>query len=786
MKRSAAEDLRFFALAFGVFAALFALLFRDVVFGGSTFVKPDIYTYYYPVWKLMTERMRHGGIPLWNSLAAFGVPFFANGQSCVLYPPTLILYAGPFVRMFNIYIVFHLALAGAFTSLWAKSRGISALSAVFAGVCFAFSGYLLAVINLTVPLASVSYFPVVLYFYSRAVGSPQGSTRAIALTSAALWLQYAAGDVAVSYATLIVLALVTLVKAVERSGASAARSMRIFLSVFVLFAAASAVISLPYAEALQRSQRWATGREEAFWCSMPFRDLLAIIVPGFSGIDGCFFLPAHRQVWLNNYYCGVIVLVLAMTALAAVKQRRRETGLLAGLASLGLLLSLGAHTPFFAFLRSTLPFFGMIRSPVRFYFIFSFAVSCLAAFGLEAISSSASKRRFWGWVFVAAFAAWIVVHYGPQRTLLDCALRTAAVFGRSLGPPDFFSEPCFVAAVTRVLHGVENSLAFVALVSAVIFLFKRGVFTRPVFGCAIIVLSLLDLVSVNDRQPKVASAALTEPSPNIRAVLSDSSWFRVMASPRAAEDANLLRASSMEGELTQMKDTFASCLPMMYGLYDARDYGPFYLSGGIDLSAVIGAVRLPGNGRVLDMLGVKYFVSPLASVPGYRLVSVTPYANLFLNPTALPRAFIVAGAVHESDREATAKRLLSPDFDPLAELIINEPVPASGELSPRRAAAGSVTEIKDGGDTLEMTAELSEPGWLFVSDAFYPGWTCRVNGQATKIYKANLCFRAVRLEAGKHRLLWRFEPHSVTAGAWISGAACLALLAMGLRRGPGQ
>ncbi|MBH0204076.1 MAG: YfhO family protein [Nitrospira sp.] len=63
---------------------------------------------------------------------------------------------------------------------------------------------------------------------------------------------------------------------------------------------------------------------------------------------------------------------------------------------------------------------------------------------------------------------------------------------------------------------------------------------------------------------------------------------------------------------------------------------------------------------------------------------------------------------------------------------------------------------------------MSEPGILVLTDAFYPGWKVRVDGEEQKILRANYLFRAVALPAGNHKVEFIYDPASFKVGLMIS------------------
>ena len=110
---------------------------------------------------------------------------------------------------------------------------------------------------------------------------------------------------------------------------------------------------------------------------------------------------------------------------------------------------------------------------------------------------------------------------------------------------------------------------------------------------------------------------------------------------------------------------------------------------------------------------------------------------------------------------------------------------ADANSAPTLAAAQSsdtstgaqVTVVEYGPSRSAWRVYTPRDGYLFTSDAYYPGWTADLDGRPTRLFRANLAFRAIYVPAGDHLVTYRFVPRSVRIGVIIS---CLALLGIGL------
>jgi len=94
-------------------------------------------------------------------------------------------------------------------------------------------------------------------------------------------------------------------------------------------------------------------------------------------------------------------------------------------------------------------------------------------------------------------------------------------------------------------------------------------------------------------------------------------------------------------------------------------------------------------------------------------------------------------------------------FDPATTVLLFE-----GESFSGLSGTSHVSITNFTANTLSLTAVSDQPGFLVVSDTYYPGWRVFVNGEEEEILQANYAFRAVFLEAGNSTV--HFEFHSNT------------------------
>ncbi len=179
----------------------------------------------------------------------------------------------------------------------------------------------------------------------------------------------------------------------------------------------------------------------------------------------------------------------------------------------------------------------------------------------------------------------------------------------------------------------------------------------------------------------------------------------------------------------------------------------------------------------LNLLGARYLISD-DDLPLPVIYDAGP--RIYLNEAALPAAFVVFQARVIEDKEARLAALLDPAFDPRAEVLLSRP-PATLPLQngqPQATVPQPMPSVlRPGPDRVIIKVSMTQPGYLVLTDTYYPGWQATVDGEPAEILPADHAFRAVGLEAGEHTVVFEYTPLSFRLGAWISGGTGLLLIA---------
>lgn len=165
-------------------------------------------------------------------------------------------------------------------------------------------------------------------------------------------------------------------------------------------------------------------------------------------------------------------------------------------------------------------------------------------------------------------------------------------------------------------------------------------------------------------------------------------------------------------------------------------------------------------------------VSHLIGRADQTLIDRTNEVAIFRNEDTLPRAFLVHRA-RVMDDATTLNEIRREDFKPRESLVLTSGAPLDAGGAQR--ADESVQIVSYQPERVALSVRAQAEAYVLLTDAWYPGWVARVDGVETPIERADYIFRAVRVNAGTHRIEFEYRPASLVLGAVISGLALLGL-----------
>jgi len=390
-------------------------------------------------------------------------------------------------------------------------------------------------------------------------------------------------------------------------------------------------------------------------------------------------------------------------------------------------------------------------------------VLLLAAAGLILKRHDARVRFLAGLAIVSALIAW---HVWPLHDLFRGIPRL-----RSTNPMRLLLFTAFGLSALGSIGAAELARRF-----------RLGEARTRIFGCALTAVVMAELLSFGTDYNPATPPDLVYPRTPITDFLAD-------------QDP-LQRAQGLDGTTLRASANLPYDIPVLSG-YDKIEYRPMTeltLLLTSDPPAAAFASELSAFDRfealpLASLLGLRWLVVPPgqeagANPPAPLTVAYTsPGGAVVLeNPLALPRAFVSNGFEIVPDPAERLRRMGAADFNPRVALLESAPTAGPGTQA-RRATIraepppGSVRVVSYAPRDVHLEAAMERPGLVVLTDAWNPGWSVWVDGEATPIERVDHALRGVWLGEGSHDLHFHYGPSSVLLGALLGllGAAGIAL-----------
>lgn len=300
------------------------------------------------------------------------------------------------------------------------------------------------------------------------------------------------------------------------------------------------------------------------------------------------------------------------------------------------------------------------------------------------------------------------------------------------------------------------------------------------------------------------------------AVASDQGPLQLPGMVQLKQDKTLFRISSLSPGFGFLRANYAN-------LYDIADIR--IGSDNLDVLTMVHFLNLSNTFlysqdpalretgfRLMGLANVKYFVDTASASPDHPALKLhyrSPYMSIFQNKYTLPRALFFHDYVHIPlylrdwrDWKSRGKALapltnwLRKDRPTLKNLLPLHDLPSSvykdsGETPASQGSGPSTVKITEYLPArVVIDVDAARPGFVFLSDNYFPGWKAFVNGKKTKILRSWITFRSVHVPAGKSKVVFLYRPFLLLAGLLLSACMIVSWLILYLRgrlsAGPGM
>jgi hypothetical protein len=768
-----------------ILVGLGILFFSDTLFTGRSFYFRDILNFHYALRRVLVDSWARWEFPLWNPFIYLGQPMLANPNYLAFYPTNLLHLILPFNFAFKLHFIIHALMAGPGLYLLQRRLSIHPLAALGGALAYQFSGTLLSFLNLYNILPAVALLPWIAWAYC---GALRGEWQRRSLVFGSLLaIQVVALEPLMFLCNILLLAVLTLhFLAFESDRGKAAIRAGYVAATGTAFAAGLAAIQiLPTLEMIPRAVR-GSGIDFEYvsrWSFHPI-DFLNVIIPNLFGNP---FSIGYATSWGERYHhgdLGVLVSFFAgtavvLTALLSFNSARKslQRTLLLG-TTVAVLLALGRFNPLYHWMYGQIPGMNLGRYPSKYFLLAALLLCILSALGLESLfdeSVSKKKRDLSFAVGALAVLAGIILSAASIHWTLHPESLQAWI--RSQVDPQQLPTKDFKEIIQIILHSLRSSGAFLIMGSALIFLAPFWKRPAAISGLWLILITA-ELFPAGLSTVPLISGADVDFTPEIESFIlanRPNEPFRVVPPNWLPPVPNRLQAPNRS--LAWVTLYYRMTGQTMGGIPKGIQYS---IDGSIDMLNTAESEELYRRCLLLPEAQRVQFMKKLNSPV---VLSIGPLSHPDLMGLAsfdtrseyrffayglshsLPRAYMAYLPVRAASHADALERMLRPDGGYPPEVIL-EDFPVGDDSS--QAGTGRVRILNYESRRVVCEAETSAQGYLVLLDSFYPGWKALVDGKETAILRANYAFRAIAMEAGKHRVEFVFNPSSFYLGLGIT------------------
>ena len=169
--------------------------------------------------------------------------------------------------------------------------------------------------------------------------------------------------------------------------------------------------------------------------------------------------------------------------------------------------------------------------------------------------------------------------------------------------------------------------------------------------------------------------------------------------------------------------------------------------------------------RALEAMGVRFVITTQAR-SDLQLARSTDDAKLYRVANPAPRAGFIAASRAEFERAQQIPAMFA--SGPWDRLLL-EP-DARGSLPPAGVATGAerIDYERPSSDEIDFAATSPQPGFVYVLEAFDPGWSATVDGVGAPVLPANGFAMAIPMAAGNHAVRLHYATPGRATGEWLS------------------
>lgn len=720
-------------LVIGLFAFFPLWLGRGIAYSPSS----DIIAEHLSNMEVYTRSVREEGrFPLWNPAMNCGAPGFANPQSMILYPLSVLYLVVSPERATNLFILLSYLGAGAamfavgrrtFTSTWVAAFCALAYMVSFRSFAMIYAGWL-------PKMAMFTLAPLLFWSAWRMLErTTPARVTVFALIVALGWVQ---GDMQLFAYCMAGVGATLASNLARRPPGDRVRIAVAAGAGLILGTLLAAPATLPRIEFVQLSTRTSPNYEFFLSASPGAGDAATFLSPREEG-------GRRTEFWEGNFYFGLGLYPFCGIALVT-RFRRAWLPALALIAAVFLCFD----SPILRFLFAYLPGFSLFRQPSRALILGQFAAVYLAALGLDALIASRAtpnRERRLAAVMAASFATLAVLCLATHAGAISIAVAVVGAAAAAL-----------IVATPKYAWVLVAVLAFVAPADAAL---RMG--------------PLIKTLPVDQAFPP---ASFHQP------LMRSPDSGRTAAIGRTAVpygQAGHFRIDLLNGYASlNLRHYFEYLVVLQTGRVDGAEISPlvwteFVAAARPDMLRALDIRHIAANEQVaVEPIGYR----PAASYPEVPVFDfyhgITPVPVFVFDDPGFGAPGHYAQAIRPVSTAAESIAAVASNATTVANILGDAP------RDPLDFKGGTIRYARRGLNLNEYEVEAAGREFIILSQIWYPGWRAALDGQPVPVFRVNHALIGCVVSSGKHRLVLEMTSPMLVRGLWLSVFAAAMLVAL--------
>ncbi|KPA11936.1 conserved hypothetical protein, membrane [Candidatus Magnetomorum sp. HK-1] len=772
------------------------IFFHEIFISNKSFLLRDLFCDFFR-WRLFAkDALLSFNLPLWNPYSNMGQPFMANPQSAVFYPfHCLFLILDPVWAM-KLSLIFHFLLSGLFMYALARKLSMTQIPALFVTITWMFNTHMVVQLEFHSTLTCLTWMPLAVLQAVKItdIVLKQQSQRILNIISLifkdlvililTLSIQFLAGNPQPLLFTIAIVSSYMFFPGIIQKNIRLIYIQFLALCIVGLFSLCLVFPQLlltweliPFSiRAHEIDPGLASG-------SVHPLHFLTVFLPFFWGGPGYFNEWLGKdwsliEYWLGACYIGIPGLILITFSLSynhikqagSIKTSKPLNKIIFFwiMGILGILITLGHHTPFYMFFYHLVPLFDRLRWPGNALCIPVFCFSILSGYGFQTLIQTRKKFDFdlnarirrikYIWFMILLIAFLLYINSGESQLLsywTDCFGANKILTNQRISDMGFF-------------------ILFLSL-SLVLILMVQYSQTKTIAAWFIIILLFFNLYNVSKKVINFADDNIYRyiPQKTIQSLKDEPEQYRIHTTYGTTQQCLYGMNDPKKFQWAMDASVGDTCLPLKQRR--TRGGGSLRLTSVTKIQSLL--EKLPPNqlNKLADIMSIGYVIHgpPLSEI----IKSKTHIKmNLSKRPTALPRSFFVSNWKQVDNWQSALTILLSPEFNPKNQVLIENKGSKHINYPQKKANVNRVIKIQDNWNQTDIKINAPDFGLLVLNDPWYPGWRVWVDNKEQSIFPVNGIFRGVFVQAGSKQVRFEYSPNYLK---WAFGVTILAAIFMG-------